>query len=820
VNARTAGNYWMNRFLLKYLVVFLFIPILASAQQTATIKGLVTDSEGGILYYASIAIKDKAIGTFSDDKGLFLLKVPANEKIILIVSHLGYENSVDTLILSSNQVVDLTIKLLQEVKNLEDVVVYGINERENTLTPINLKSIDQLPNTNGNFETILKTMPGVVSGNELSSQYSVRGGSFDENLIYVNDVEIFKPMLMHSSQQEGLSFVNPGMVSSIQFSAGGFDAQYGDKLSSVLDIKYKQPTELSGSVSASLLGGSLLINDASKNKKFTINTGLRYKTTQYLLNNMDTKGDYKPSFTDLQTYLTYDLSKKFQISFLGNYATNKFDRIPQNRETEFGSFQQSFNFTAYYEGQEKDRFDTYLGALTLQYHPNDKLSLKLIGSGFQSKEEIAYDILTEYWISLATGNSGAKRDSLINIGVGASLDHARDKLSSGIYSLEHKGTYYMPAGSWKWGLKVQEEYINDKLDEWQLLDSAGYSLPYSDAGVNLNYAYKATNILDNTRFAAYLQNTSSYDINSNNISFTLGARAQYWTYNKELTVSPRGNITLKPSLTPNIAWHLSAGLYYQPPFYNEIRDQQGNLYPNMKAQRAFEITAGDDYKFKAWGRPFIFTSEIYYKNITRLIPYKLDDVRQVYLPQYKAKGYATGIDFKIYGEFVEGTESWFSLSFLSTKEDIYNDYVVNYDHTVTYPGYYRRPTDQVMSFSLFFQDYLPTNPNYKVHLTVVYGTGLPYSGPSYNRPSDIYSLGSYRRVDIGFSRVIINKKGNNSIIKSIWITAEILNLLDTQNKVSYDWITTTQNNGGFDVTYAVPNYLTRRSFNGKITINF
>jgi len=810
----------MNHRSFKYLIAFLLFPLAAFGQQTATIKGVVSDPEGSSLYYASVAVKNKAIGTFTDDKGFYLLKVPANEKIILVLTHVGYENYMDTLLLSDNQVIELNITLKQIVENLEDVVIYGINARENTLTPINLKSIDQLPNSNGNFETILKTLPGVASGNELSSQYSVRGGSFDENLIYVNDVEIHKPLLVQSSQQEGLSFVNPGMVSSIQFSAGGFDAQYGDKLSSVLDIKYKQPKDLSGSVSASLLGGSVLLGDASKNKKFTMNTGLRYKTTQYLLNNMDTKGDYKPSFTDLQTYLTYDLSKKVEISFLGNYANNKYDRTPQNRVTEFGSFMQSFNFTTFYEGQEKDKFDTYLGALALHYQPNENISLKFIGSAFQSNEEITYDILKEYWISQATNSSKGRNDSLINIGVGSSLDHARDYMKSGIYSLEHKGAYYMPSGNWKWGLKVQKENINDKLDEWEMLDSANYSLPQSDEGINLNFANKANNILNSMRYAGYLQNTSTFDINKNNISLTLGARIQYWTVNKDITISPRGNITLKPDITSNTTWHLAAGLYYQPPFYSEIRDPQGNLFTNLQAQRALEIAAGSDYKFMAWGRPFIFTSEIYYKNITHLIPYKLVDVRQVYLPEYKAKGYATGIDFKVYGEFVEGTESWFSLSLLTSKEDIYNDKIVNSDHTVTYPGYYRRPMDQWVNFSLFFQDYLPTNPDYKVHLTLTYGSGLPYSGPSLSRPSDTYSLGAYRRVDIGFSRVIIGKKAKTSIFKSIWITAEILNLLDTQNKVSYDWVKTVENNGGVNINYAVPNYLTSRTFNVKITVYF
>ncbi len=760
------------------------------------------------------------MGTVTDEDGYFTLTVPASEELILVIYFLGFETHKESLNLEPSEVNTERYRLKLEVKKLDDVEVFGIKDRENTLVPINIKSIDQLPNTSGNIESILKTLPGVVSGSELSSQYSVRGGSFDENLIYVNGIEIYRPLLVQSAQQEGLSFVNPSMVSSIQFSAGGFDAEYGDKLSSVLDIKYRQPTKFGGSVMASFLGGSAHVEGSSKNNRFTHNTGIRYKTTKYLLGNLDIKGDYKPSFTDLQSFLTFDITRSLELSVLANYSTNKFNRAPENRSTNFGSFQQGFNFTVYYEGQEVDKFDTYLGAVTLNLHPGDNLSLKLTGSAFRSNEEITYDILQQYWINLATRSSTGRNDSLINIGVGTSLDHARNHLVASIYSLEHKGTYFLTAGIMKWGIKFQQEIIDDKLNEWQMIDSAGHSLPYSDEEVNLFHASKSNNSLNNSRLSGFLQHTFNIGNKKADISLTLGVRSQYWTYNKEITFSPRANLTFIPHSASNFTWHLATGLYYQPPFYKELRDPYGNLYPETKAQRAFHIVTGTDYKFRAWDRPFVFTTEIYYKHLTRLTPYKLDDVRLQYLPMYNAKGYAAGIDFRVYGEFVPGSESWFSLSFLSTKEDIYNDYIINRDRKVAYPGYYRRPTDQWMNFSIFFQDYLPSNPNYKVHIMLIYGSGLPYSGPLYSRPSDVFHLGAYRRIDIGFSRSIIRNTEKNFGIKSIWISVEILNLLDTQNVVSYDWVRTVENDMGLNTYFAVPNYLTRRSFNVKLSANF
>jgi len=801
--------------------IILILPVkTGNAQQLANLTGKVTDREGNSLFSASVGIEGTSLGTVTDENGNFTLKIPSGQSLKLVVYYLGYTTYTEYLELRTGESVNLDIRLSDEVKVLEDVEVFGIRQRENTLIPIDIKSIAQLPNSSGNIESIIKTLPGVASGNELSSQYSVRGGSFDENLVYVNDIEIHRPMLVQSAQQEGLSFVNPSMVSSIQFSAGGFDAEFGDKLSSVLDIRYKRPSEFAGSASASLLGGSLHVEGSSDNNKFTHITGVRYKSTEFLLNTLDTKGDYNPTFADVQTYLTYKLTDKLDLSILGNYAANRFHRQPTMRDTDFGTLQQSYTFRVFYEGEEKDRFDTYLGALSLNYKPAEAVSLKLIASGFQSDESITYDLLKQYWIGLAVQGSSALRDSLVNIGVGSLLEHARDYLSVTIYSIEHKGTFVSDNGITKWGIKAQQELIDDKINEWQLLDSSGYSLPFSDEEVNLNNVYQSSNSLSNYRYASFVQQTLKVENDAGQFILTLGARVQYWSYNREITISPRGNLTYIPGNRPNISLHLASGLYHQPPFYKELRDRQGNLYTERKAQRAWHLVAGIDYNFQARRRPFVFTSEIYYKLMTRVIPYKLDDVRLQYLPMYNAKAYAAGIDFRVYGEFVPGEESWFSLSLLRTREDIKNDYIVHSDQSVEYPGYYRRPTDQWLNFSLFFQDYLPSNPKYKVHLMVNYGSGLSYSGPTDLRPSDVYRLDPYRRIDIGFSRLIVRNRHNQVGVKSIWISAEILNLLDAQNKVSLDWVRTVESEFGVDMYFAVPNYLTGRIYNVKLTANF
>ena len=818
----------MNLKLFPLLITLLIQVCAIDAQETAVIKGIVTDEHGNPLYPATISLKDQPAGAVTDSMGYYSLKITANRNVVIVVSHLGYESVEIPVILKPGETLILNKTLKATSEKLEGVVVYGRPDRVNGLVRINTRSLEYLPSTSGSLEGLLKTLPGVSSSNELSSQYSVRGGNFDENLIYVNDIEIYRPLLMRSGQQEGLSFINSDMISSIEFSAGGFGAQYGDKMSSVLDIKYRRPTRFEGSASMSLLGGALHFEGISKNKKFTYNSGVRYKTTQYLLGTLETKGDYKPEFFDFQTYLTYAFSSKLELSVLGNLSLNKYQLVPQVRETSFGTYQQALNLTIYYDGQEIDRFLNYTGATTLNYKPNNQLSLKLIGSTFHSFEKVAYDIQGQYWINLLDNVIGSDTygDSILNIGVGTLLNHARDYLDARIYTLSHKGTYITDRYTFKWGISYQYEDIYDKLNRWEMLDSAGYSLPYSDEGVNLYNSSRSNNHLFSSRIEGYLQQTINFNIRNSTFFLNLGVRGNYWSLNRQFLLSPRGILTFDPHWKKGLTFHLASGLYYQPPFFKELLNPQGNFYSNIKAQESIHFVVGGDYHFTAWDRPFIFTTEIYYKDLQHLIPYKVENIRIQYLPQFSAKGYATGIEFKINGEFVKGAESWASLSLMRTREDVLNDSYTRQDGTVVYPGYYRRPTDQLLNFGLYFQDYLPNNPEYKVHLTMIYGSGLPYGSPDYNRPSENYSLGAYRRIDVGFSKALKSEHKTvreNSIwskFDNIWVGVEIFNLFGFKNKVSYDWIRTVSNQSGQFNMFAVPNYLTGRRFNIRLSAKF
>lgn len=669
----------------------------------------------------------------------------------------------------------------------------------------------------GNIESILKTLPGVASGNELSSQYSVRGGSFDENLIYVNDVEIYRPLMVSSAKQEGLSFVNPEMVSSINFSAGGFNAEYGDKMSSVLNIYYRRPTEFSGSVTASILGSSAHVEGISKNGKITHTSGLRYKTTKYVLGTLDTKGEYIPTFLDFQTFLTYDVSNKVELTFLGNYSRNHYSFEPDVRETSFGTLQESYEFNVYYEGMEIDFFDTYQGALSLNIRPNDDLLIKFINSGFYSHEEITYDILGEYDISLATsGSSSSSRDSLVSIGIGAELEHARNYLDAKVYTSEVKGTWTKGIVNFQFGAKWKQEYIHESVDEWSVIDSVGYTLPNTEGELEMREYINYDTTIERNAYSGYLQGDYAFSTLNSDYVLTLGARVYYSDREKELLISPRGNIVAFPNWAERLSFHLASGIYYQPPFYKELHDYEGNFY-DVKAQKSTHVLLGMDFHFESWGRPFTFTAEAYYKNISNVIPYKVDDVRIIYMPNYQAKAYATGVDFKVNGEFIKGLESWFSLSILQTKEDIYNDTYTNYYGEVVSPGYYSRPSEQLLNLSIFFQDYLPMNSKYKVHMTLNLTSGLPYSGPDYDIPSLNYSLGPYRRLDAGISRQLKDWNKGKFGLNDTYISFEILNVFDVKNNVSYDWITIVANNEGSYNTYGIPNKLTGRRFNIKLS---
>jgi hypothetical protein len=817
-------------------VLFPFVIVLLVSIQTQSILcqeevaiiGHIYDEKGRPIAMANIVAEGNSLGTVTDQAGNYILRFPAPGLYTLRFSCLGYSTETDTIKLNATGTKEINKVLYVSIKKIDEVFINGNIERTSNLTRIDTKALALLPNTSGNIETLLKTMPGVSSNNELSSQYSVRGGNFDENLVYVNDIEIYRPFLIRSGQQEGLSFINPDLVSGIRFSAGGFDASYGDKMSSVLDVSYKRPVEFGGSVAASLLGGSLHLEGVSKNGRFSHISGVRYKSNQYLLNSLDTRGEYKPTFADFQTNMNFRISSKLDLNFLGNFAMNQYAFIPVSRETDFGTIKQNFRLKIYYDGNELDRYKTWMGAFTLHYHPSEKISLKIIGSSFSSNEMETYDIQGQYLINELDNTIGSKTagDSIRNIGVGTFLDHARNFFDVNVYSVSHIGNYFGEFLKIRWGLKYQEEIIDDRLNEWKMIDSAGYSLPYTGSTVNLTEATNSTNNPRSRRYTGFLQGTYTLPVREEEIMITAGVRTHYWDYNEQLLINPRIALAFSPSSNPNLLFRLATGLYDQPPFYKELRDRNGILNHQLKAQKSVHYVAGGDYFFNAWERPFKFTTEIYYKNYWDLIPYKIDNVRVRYSARNQAVGYSTGIDFKINGEFVKNAESWASLSFMRTREDIQGDSYLNADSALIYPGYYPRPTDQLINFGLYFQDYLPSNPSYRVSLYFLYGGRLPFSSPLTDRYDQVYRMPAYKRVDIGFIKVIkeegvvMNENRIFKPFKGVLLSAEIFNLLGNNNTISYLWVKTVSNLEGVPGLFAVPNFLTSRRLNIRISFRF
>ncbi len=817
----------------KILVLVLFLGCcFTGISAQAILSGVISDEDNEGIFLANIAIEGSKTGTMTDRFGNFSLEVPSDQELNIVVSCVGFRTLKKSFRLEKDEKRQILVELETEINEFEEVSVSVRAENATTLRRINIDDLKYAPTTTGSVESLIKTLPGVSSNNELSTQFSVRGGNFDENLIYVNDIEIYRPFLVRSGQQEGLSFINSDLVSGLRFSAGGFDAMYGDKMSSVLDITYREPKEFTGSASISLLGGSVHLEGLSKNRKFSFLSGFRYKTTAYLLNSLDVEGDYNPQFTDIQTLFKYKLTEKLELSFLGNVGLNQYDFVPKVKSTDFGTSQTPLNLSIYYQGNEVDRFNTVQGAFSVNWKPSPKLKLKLISSCFSTRERETFDILGQYLINELdnTLDSETYGDSILNIGIGSFLDHARNQLDALVYSIKHTGEYELDRHKIRWGVKLEQMQVTDILSEWSLIDSAGYSLPRNDESLELYDVIKAENSLKNARISSYLQDTWAFGAEGNDFYLTAGIRTTYISLSDEFLLSPRAIFSYKPNWQRNMMFHVSAGVYYQPPFYKEMRNTRGVVNKNLKAQKSIHYLVGGDFLFKSWDRPFKFTTEIYYKQLSNLVPYKVDNVRIRYAGENLAKGYAAGIDFKINGEFVKGAESWASLSFLKTEEDIANDsYIVhpkNGDPYTHYPGYYPRPADQLMNFGLYFQDYVPNYPDFKVHLSFLYGSRLPYSSPLKDRYDEIYRLPPYRRVDIGFSKILksqddILKEGNPfRHFKDVWVSAEIFNLLGINNTISYLWVRTVSNQEGVPGIFGVPNYLTSRRFNVKITIRF
>jgi len=728
--------------------------------------------------------------------------------------------------------------------NLTEVEVTDVKGRSGESIRIDPLVFNQLPSPTGNIEDIIKTQIGVSSNNELSSGYSVRGGNFDENLIYVNDIEVYRPFLVRSGQQEGLSFANPYMVQNINFSAGGFEARYGDKLSSVLDITYKKPLKFEGNASASFLGGNVQLEGISKNRLVAWNIGTRYRSNVYLLKGLDTKGEYRPSALDFQTFLTFDVNPKLKIEFLGNLNNNKYLVIPANRETTFGTVNDALKFTVYFDGKELMQYNTTMAGLSATFKPNGKTRLKFISSVYRANEEEIYTVQGQYYIDQLEADLGKPSFGQVafNRGIGTFINNGRNYLTASVVNFEHKGSHVINESSqFLWGGRLQLENIEDKLSEWKSMDSAGYLVPYSANSIELTDVYKTKISLPSQRSQLYSQYNLTKSLKDSSTFFlTAGVRANYWTVNEQLLISPRVTMAYKPKWKADWMFKLSSGLYYQPPFYRELRGLDGKVNTTVKAQQSIHIVFSGDYIFKMWERPFKLITALYYKNLSSIIPYEVDNVRIRYFANNNTKGYATGIDLRINGEFVKGVESWASIGLMRTyeyskdnihyiyynkrNEEIIRGYTfdqVKADSVQVDPGFIPRPTDQLVTFGLFFQDYLPKAPAFKFNMNLQFGSGLPFGPPTHIRWQQVLRMPPYRRVDAGFAYNVLKsgrefkRKSATNHLKEMWVYLEVFNLLQVQNTVSFTWIQDVTGN-----RYAVPNYLTNRQLNLRLQIRF
>lgn len=799
----------------------------AAQRQNLRVYGYVVDETNRSVENASVRFENTDIGTTTNINGYYDLITTTSDSLTIVFSHVGFETIRHT-IPAGKQVVQITVVLPYSSTELDVVSVRADRRSTSNMERLEAEKYRMMPNTSGNFESLLVSFAGVTSNNELSSQYNVRGGNFDENIVYVNGTEIYRPLLIRAGQQEGLSFINPDMVGSVAFSSGGFNAEYGDKSASVLDVKYKKPTSFEASGMISLLGASAYVGTASK--RFTQMHGIRYKTSRYLLGTLDTKGNYQPNFVDYQNYLTFQLTPKTEISFLGNFSRNDYTFIPEDRETRFGTFQMAEKLKVYYQGQEKDLFQTLFGALSLNYKPKDNLKLGLTASAFHSNENETFDIRGEYVLSeLKMGDTGEVEEGE-KLGVGTYHEHARNRLKASVASIAHSGEYIKSGHTLRWGANFQQEIISDKIVEWEWRDSAGYSLPYKDdSELNLFYNLRSNEKLQSFRISAFVQDTYRWNTDAALFAITGGVRASYWTYNKEFLFSPRASISILPHWDKDFSFRFATGVYYQSPFYKELRDTVsdalGNvkveLNPNLKAQRSLHFVLGGDHYFRMLGRPFKFTAETYLKLADRVTTYHVDNVRIRYSGKNDAKAYTAGIDLKLYGELVPGTDSWINISLMQSKEDLQDDFYIDSNGKTIYPGWISRPNEARYSLAMMLSDYLPGNPKYKLHLKAVYSDGLPVGPPRSPRyMGDKFRLRDYKRVDIGASRVLVN--GDDKLMKkkimrnfaNLWLNFEVFNLFDFKNENSIYWVSDI-----YGYQHGSPNFLTGRQFNLKLIID-
>ena len=755
---------------LLFTIALLFIGNFVFAQ-FARVKGIILDENNNPVENVNISYQTKS--TITNSNGFYSFTVPANKKITLIFTHISLKKTTATLELKANEDFEFNVTMNDNAEQMGEVIVTAKNrKRIQGITIIEPEMIRRIPGANAGVENILKTLPGVYSNNELSTQYAVRGGNYDENLVYVNEVEVYRPFLVRSGQQEGLSFTNTDLVQNVDFSAGGFQSKYGDKLSSVLDITYRRPTKFGIAAEASLLGGSLALDAVSKNQKWSAITGFRYRDNSLLVNSQQTETNFKPTFADLQTNIIYNASTKWQWSFLGNISQNKYNYKPISRQTNFGTINEPIALQVYYEGQEKDKYDTYFGAFKTTFKPSDNFTLKFIASAYHTLEQEYFDIFAGYFLGEVDSNIGSENFGGVTYSraIGTQLNHARNDLDALIVNAEVKGFHDIKKNQVEWGFKYTREDIRDRVVEWEVIDSAGFSInpPHLNLPINDQpyHPYigplvpfqnvRALNFATIDRLSGFVQLNRKTKLGNHDVWFNIGTRMHQWKVNgakqvgkSQIEFSPRAQIAIKPDWEKDMVFRFSTGLYVQPPSYRELRDSSGTVLPNVKAQKSIHFVLSSDYSFKMWNRPFKLVSEAYYKILNNVNPYTLDNVRIRYAADNNAVAFAQGLDLRLNGEFVPGTESWFSFGYLKTQENINNK------------GYISRPTDQTLKFGILFQDYMPNLPSVKLYLNLVYNTGLPGGSPSYADPY-LYQnkMRDYRRVDVGFFKVFTdnNKK--------------------------------------------------------------
>ena len=827
----------------------LAVVTLASAHQRR-IYGYVVDTDNIGIEFVNVYLSgnDEAIltGTTTNKNGYYDLLFETEDSVTLVFSMVGYQTMRQRL-LPRRDVMNINVELPTDAEALQEVEVRGIHRQVDQMDRIDALTIRNLPDASGSIESLLITFTGVTQNNELSSQYNVRGGSFDENSVYVNGIEVHRPLLIRAGQQEGLSFVNPDMTQTVSFSAGGFDARYTDKMASVLDITYKRPRSFESTVQASLLGVSGYAGFG--NDRFTQMHGIRYKTSRYFLSMLPTKATYNPDFLDYQTFMTWTLGKKdsnslnglnslnslnpstsspWEISFLGNVSQNRYVFIPSSEAISYGTFQNPVVMNKDLDGQEKDLFLTAFGALSAAGNVTDQVRLSFTASGYYTNERETFDITTDYILSekdmSETDATGASKDKEITedrnaaiLGRGTYHEHARNSLEAGVITLQHDGEWRLGQNKMRWGASIQGEYIHDHISEWEWRDSAGYSMPVTDNTMELFYAMRGETTMLSLRTQAYLQDTYTWATDRGDVLLTGGVRFHYWSFNREPLFSPRASVTWIPGWKRDLTLRLATGLYYQAPFYKELRNtltyETGltrlELNHDIRAQRSVHVILGSDYYFRAWGRPFKFTAEAYYKYMDRLVTYSVDNVRVRYSGKNDAEGYAVGLDLKLYGELVPGADSWISFSTMSSRERLLDRPDL---------GWRSRPNEQRYNFTLFFQDYFPRWPQYVFHLKFTFSDGLPFGYPRSIETRNTSRSPAFKRIDLGVSRVFRygqEKWMRNRHVDAWWLQFEVLNVVGWNNVNSYSWLTDFS-----DRAWAVPNYLTGRMFNFKVIVDF